>query len=77
MRKFPKRNVLLDKLHKGFVIACMGVTLLGTAYLGMGAYHYFMVYKPEAKQRRLLEKQQLLAEGSSENLKDIAPTLKM
>lgn len=75
MRKLPKRNVLLDRLHKGFVISCMGVTVLGTLYLGMGAYRYFMVLKPEAQQRKLLEKQQLLAEGSSENLKDVAPTL--
>lgn len=77
MKKLPKRSILLDRLHKGFVVTCVGITLLGTVYLCASAYNYFVVYKPTMKQRQLLEKQQLLAEGSSENLKDVAPTLKM
>lgn len=67
----------MDRLHKGVVVACIGVTVLGTVYLGLAGYDYFMVFKPQTKQRQLLEKQTLLAEGSSDNLKDVAPTLKM
>lgn len=77
MKKLPKRSILMDRLHKGTVIACISVTLLGTVYLGLAGYNYFMVFKPQKKQQQILEKQTLLAEGSSDNLKEIAPTLKM
>lgn len=77
MKKIPKRSVLLNRLHKGFVLGCIGITALGTIYLGTAGYNYFMVHKPKAKELKLLEKQQLLAEGSSDNLQDAAPTLKL
>lgn len=77
MKKLPKRSVLMDRLHRGFVMACIGITMAGVVYMGVGAYNYFVVYKPQAKQKQLLEKQQLLLEGSSDNLQDAAPTLKM
>lgn len=77
MKKLAKRSVLMDRLHKGFVVTCMGATIISAVYLVFGAYNYFAVYKPVAKQRQILEKQQLLAEGSSDNLKDTAATLQL
>lgn len=77
MRRLPKTNVLLDRLHKGFVVTCIGVTAVATLYLSYSAYNYFAVYKPTAKQKQLVEKQQLLLEGSSDNLQDTAPSLQI
>lgn len=67
MQKIPKRtyNKVLDKLHRGFVMTCMGVTLYGFTAFGIQMFHYFTKIKP---QKKLLEKETLLAEGSSENL---------
>lgn len=76
MRKIPKRSILLDRLHKGFVLSCVGITIFGTGYLGIGWYRYFAVMKPAAKQRQLLENQDLLREGSSEILEDSSPVLR-
>lgn len=77
MKRTPKRSILLDRLHKGFVLTCVCVTLGGTGYLALGWYKYFTEVKPALKQKQLLDKQSLLAEGSSDNLQDLAPTLKM
>lgn len=77
MRKFPKRNVVLDKLHRGFVSTCFGVALGGAVYFVYGWYNYYSVVKPAVVQKDLLNKQELLLEGSSEKLQDTAPTLNM
>ncbi|XP_073828055.1 uncharacterized protein [Musca autumnalis] len=63
---------LLDKLHRGAVYACIGVTLYGTFLLGMRGYRYYTVVKPE-RERKLLE------EGAStafEQQQDTAKELK-
>ncbi|XP_005180477.1 uncharacterized protein LOC101901520 [Musca domestica] len=45
---------LLDKLHRGAVYACIGVTLYGTFLLGMRGWRYYTVVRPE-RQKQLLE----------------------
>lgn len=72
MKKVAKKNILIERIHKGFVLGCIALTLYGLTGLGQRWYRYFTVLKPEAKQKELLEKQKLLEEGSSEILKDPA-----
>ncbi|XP_065168804.1 uncharacterized protein [Atheta coriaria] len=79
MKKVAKSNILLDRLHKGVVLTCIGITLYGVGHLGLRWYRYFTVLRPEAKQRELLDQQKLLTEGSSnidlltDSAKTIAP----
>lgn len=46
MKKIPTSR-LLDKLHRGVVIACIGLTFYGTALIGNRVYRYFTVIKPQ------------------------------
>ncbi|KAK5646041.1 hypothetical protein RI129_004505 [Pyrocoelia pectoralis] len=72
MKKAARSSVWIGKLHKGFVLTCIGVTVLALGNLSWGALRYFITVRPERKKLELLEKQELLAEGSSENVKDSA-----
>lgn len=73
MRKSPVKSVLIDTFHKGFVYTCIAVTIYGCSVIGMKYYRYITEDKP----RKLLENKKLLAEGSSEVMKDNAETLKV
>uniref|UniRef100_A0A1L8DZV1 Putative cytochrome oxidase c assembly n=1 Tax=Nyssomyia neivai TaxID=330878 RepID=A0A1L8DZV1_9DIPT len=53
MRKVPKRDMLFDKLHRGVVWTCMGITVYGTYLLGVRVYRYFTVIRPAQQQREL------------------------
>lgn len=39
-------NRLADKLHKGFVVGCIGMTLYGSYLLGLRVHRYFTVIRP-------------------------------
>ncbi|KRK06139.1 uncharacterized protein Dyak_GE16245, isoform B [Drosophila yakuba] len=68
MQKKPiNTNSLLDKLHRGAVYACIGVTLYGTYILGMRYYHYYTVIRPEKQQAEL----KLLDEGAHDKAKEL------
>lgn len=77
MRRSPKKRInnILDILHKGFVWTCIGVTVVGSGILGYRFYKYVTVTKPQLAERKRIAHQDLLAEGSSENLQDTAPTI--
>lgn len=77
MKKLPKRSLLLDRFHKGFVLACVAVTVYAVSNFGLGWYNYYTVLKPAAREKQLLEKEALLREGSSEILEDTSPNLRM
>ncbi|XP_055693391.1 uncharacterized protein LOC129795885 [Lutzomyia longipalpis] len=74
MRRLPKKDLLFDKLHRGVVWTCMGLTLYGTYLLGTRVYRYFTVIKP-ARQQRELEMIQENAQASTQML-DKIPELK-
>nr|CAI5838234.1 unnamed protein product [Callosobruchus analis] len=76
MRKHRVKNMVFDKLHKGFVCVCMAVTVYGMTVLGYRGYKYLTQSKPIIEQKKLLEKQELLAEGASEQLSDLTSTLR-
>lgn len=65
MKKKPSKNLFFDRLHKGVVIACIGLTLYGLIGFGERWYNYAYVFKPEMQRRQLLEKEKLLSEGAS------------
>ena len=60
MKKIPTSRIL-DKLHRGVVITCMGLTLYGTALIGHRVYRYFTVVKPqrEIAELKMLEVRKL------------------
>lgn len=74
MRKAPTRGVLLDKLHRGAVWVCIGLTCYGTYLTGMRVYNYLTVVRPANKQKEI----ELLQEGAPEPINlDLAKNLKL
>lgn len=67
MKKVSKTTIL-DKLHRGFVWTCMGVSLTGVAYIGLIGWNYYMYVKPHRVAEGLRTQQELLREGTG--LKD-------
>lgn len=65
MKKTPGKSILIDRIHKGIVLTCVGITLYGLVGFGSRWYNYFTVLRPEAKRRELLEKEELLTEGAA------------
>ncbi|XP_075156104.1 uncharacterized protein LOC142229427 [Haematobia irritans] len=63
---------LLDKLHRGAVYTCVGITLYGTFLLGMRGWRYYTVVRPERQKAEL----KMLEEGASTNDRDTAKELK-
>lgn len=74
MRKAPNRGVLLDKMHRGAVWVCIGLTCYGTYLTGMRIYNYFTVVRPANKMKEI----EMLREGAPEPIQlDIAKNLKI
>lgn len=76
--KKQARNAILDKAHRGFVWACLGLTAYGSYLITLRVYRYFTVIAPakEAYQRELLQKADKEKINSGLSL-DQAPELKM
>lgn len=49
MKKIPTTK-FLDKLHRGVVVACIGLTAYGTLLIGHRVYRYFTVIKPQREE---------------------------
>lgn len=74
MRKTPNRGAILDKLHRGTVWVCIGLTCYGTYLTGMRIYNYITVVRPANKLKEL----EMLREGAPEPINmDIAKNLKL
>ncbi|XP_004523597.1 uncharacterized protein LOC101458445 [Ceratitis capitata] len=60
-KKRVRVNNLLDKLHRGVVYTCIGVTLYGTFLLGMRVHRYLTVVRPQkqAEQLKMIENEDL------------------
>lgn len=74
------KNRILDSLHKGVVLACVGVTVCGCVILGFRAYRYFTVIKPQQKLKEIEENKHLLSEGTEfidSTVPDTTPELKL
>ncbi|XP_044743732.1 uncharacterized protein LOC123305954 [Chrysoperla carnea] len=77
MQKKMRPSLILDRLHKGFVCACLGLTVYGGYLLSLRAYRYFAYIKPMREQQKLKSQEELLAEGSSDKIVDSAPEIKL
>jgi hypothetical protein len=80
MIKRRTRNKILDTLHKGVVLTCVGATVYGCVLLGLRAHRYFTVIRPQHKMKEIEENKHLLIEGtetSEKSLQDSAPELKL
>ncbi len=81
--KKQARNALLDRAHKGFVWACLGLTAYGSYLISLRVYRYFTVIAPakQAYQRELLQKAEKEKNNNSSSSGgvslDTAPELKM
>lgn len=63
--KRRRKEILYDKLHRGFVNTCIGVSVAASLYIGYKAYEYFRYIRPlQLAQNQLIEKE-LLLEGRS------------
>lgn len=61
MRRAPRNSgAILDRLHRGAVWTCIGLTLYGSYLTGMRVYNYFTVIRPMKKQQEL----EFLKEGA-------------
>ncbi|CAO1422300.1 unnamed protein product [Diamesa hyperborea] len=75
MKKVGRVNIL-DRLHRGVVYTCLGLTAYGTYLLGVRAHRYFTVTKPrreEAELRMLMEAKPVI---DSETMVDHVPKLR-
>lgn len=67
MKKYA-RNVLYDKLHRGTVLVCVGLTLYGSVLLVDHFYKYFKYVKPQIQAAKEAAAKELLSEGSSDKI---------
>lgn len=67
-KKRLNNNALLDRLHRGAVLTCLGVTVVGTLFLGTKLYYYYTVIKPE---RQKTEFKQLISEGAHDKAEEM------
>ncbi|XP_055611077.1 uncharacterized protein LOC129757795 [Uranotaenia lowii] len=74
MKKQPK-GIMLDRLHRGVVYTCMGLTLWGTYMLGQRVFRYFTVVRPALKDQENKMLEAGAGPGPAVTL-DQAPTLK-
>jgi hypothetical protein len=80
MIKRRTSNRILDTLHKGVVITCVGATVYGCVLMGLKLHRYFTVTRPQRKMIEIDENKHLLLEGTETSLKaleDSAPELKL
>ena len=52
MKKVGRVNIL-DRLHRGVVYTCLGLTAYGTYLLGLRAHRYFTVTRPRKEEAEL------------------------
>ncbi|XP_055374905.1 uncharacterized protein LOC129607757 [Condylostylus longicornis] len=75
LNKKVSRNQVLDRMHRGVVWTCIGLTLYGSYLLGLRVHRYFTVIRPAKQQKEL----QMIEEGkhpSSRTTIDKAPELR-
>uniref|UniRef100_A0A4P6DAV3 Protein panstrongylus lignarius n=1 Tax=Rhodnius prolixus TaxID=13249 RepID=A0A4P6DAV3_RHOPR len=70
-------KLILDRLHKAFVLACFTTTIVGLGVIGVRGANYFLYVYPQIKAQRAKDEENLLLEGKPEDiLPDSATILK-
>jgi len=65
-RRFNVENIL-NKVHRGIVWSCVGLTCYGFYLAGLRVYRYHTVLKPLGEERRRLQEIELLKEGQEQS----------
>lgn len=68
MKKYANRSIVYDKLHRGGVLVCIGLTLYGSVLLGDHFYKYFKYVRPQMQAAKEAAAKELLDEGSSDKI---------
>lgn len=56
MKRVPAQKLsILDKLHRGIVLGCVGLTLYGLVLGGIRVHRYYTVLVPLGEERRKAE----------------------
>lgn len=67
-----RRDMIYDKLHRGFVNTCIGFTTITSLYLGYKIYEYIRYVRPLHIAQSKLAETELLHEGKNvENSSDV------
>lgn len=61
--RYRQRKLLLDKLHRGFVDVCIGVSALITIATAYKAFIYFAYVRPVYNERKAAMEKQMLERG--------------
>jgi len=64
-RRFTLDRVF-DKVHRGLVWGCVGLTIYGLALVGLRVHRYYTVLVPLGEERRRQRELELLAEGAEQ-----------
>ena len=56
-------NRVLDKVHRGLVLGCVGLTVYGFYLAGLRVHRYYTVLVPLGEERRRQKELELLGEG--------------
>jgi len=78
MKKVARPSSFADLFHKGWVLTCVGVTVVGMSYVGMATYEYFQL-KAARKVQQEKDKEMYASDSnnSMQELQDSAPVLKL
>jgi len=65
-RRFNTENIL-NKIHRGIIWGCVGLTCYGFYLAGLRVYRYQTVLKPLGEERRKQKELELLREGQDQS----------
>jgi len=65
-RRFNTENIL-NKIHRGIIWGCVGLTCYGFYLAGLRVYRYQTVLKPLGEERRKQKELELLREGQDKS----------
>ncbi|KYM88564.1 hypothetical protein ALC53_03047 [Atta colombica] len=71
--KKRRKERLFNRLHKSTVSVCMGVTAIGTFFIGYKVYEFFRYVRPLHQVQSKLVEDELLFEGR--NIEDTSENL--
>ncbi|KAL5010394.1 hypothetical protein ScPMuIL_012699 [Solemya velum] len=71
LNKIPKKGKIYDTLHRTIVSGLMGITAIGTVFLGYHIYSYLTVIRPIQMEKLRREKEDELALEQLESEKEL------
>jgi len=66
LKRVPRKDLIIDKMHRGAVLACVGLTFVGLFICGERAVNYLTRVKPE----KIAAREELLVEDTGPRISD-------